>query len=361
LQLMRACQANFSPLFSLYQDTEQKIASLLAEASQVKPIIETSVPSPLMGEGQGEGGESHIVWAITDSNLIRQIKRFLAAQPLYMADGHHRYETALTYQQEYARRANTIGRFAKGKNKGVILSNSIRYLPLGNKSIEFAPKAQYVMMELVEFSDPGLVILPLHRLVHGVAPPTLAGIKEQLEDFFTLEFVPLTEVLSYHYGPFASCHSEPFTSCHSERSEESHIAQDMVLGILGLDPQSLVIVKQREDMPIEAMMPSNRSQVYKSLNVSILDHIILERILGFSHHCRSGALAPEEENIAYTVDIDEAYQQIKGGEYQLAFLLNPLQPEMVKAVADAKDRMPRKSTYFYPKLPTGLIINSLSF
>jgi uncharacterized protein (DUF1015 family) len=112
----------------------------------------------------------------------------------------------------------------------------------------------------------------------------------------------------------------------------------------------VVALKQRQDASSVDMLLGSHSQAYKNLDVSFLNDIILGRMLG---------LAPDSENIAYTADIDEACQQIKQGTYQLAFLLSPPQPEMVKAVADAKDRMPRKSTYFYPKLPAGLIISSL--
>ena len=307
LQSMRACRANFSPLFSLYQDSRQFFAPILAEASQGKPIIDISVPSPLLGEGQGEGEERHIVWAITGSSLIRQISHFLAAQPLYMADGHHRYETALAYQQERAQ------------------SDSCQLS---------ASSFQYVMMELVEFSDPGLVVLPVHRLVRGIAPSALAKLESQLENFFTLDFVPLTED----------------SPSYCERSDAiSKMINGAILGILGLEPQSLVALKQRQGISMETMMPHNRSQAYKEFSISILNHIILDNVL-------SGAKALD---IVYTVDVDEAYQQIKEGKYQLAFLLNSPQPEILQAAANAKDKLPRKSTYFYPKLPTGLIINPL--
>ena len=345
LKLLRACRANFSSLLSLYHDSGQKIAPILSEASQSKPIIELT-----------NTDESHIVWAITDPEVEQLISQFLSAQPLYMADGHHRYETALTYQQEIARRANTIGILPKAKtveNRNHINSTHFAQRANLDKSIEFAPKAQYIMMELVEFSDPGLVILPIHRLVRGIASSTLAGLKKQLENFFALEFIPLTE------GSLA-----PVIA--SEAKQSPLLTQSMVLGILGLEPRSLVVLKQRQGMPIEAMMPGNRSQVYKRFSISILNHVILKRILGLKCHYSSGALArssealaSEEESIAYTADLDEAYQQIKEGKYQLAFLSSPPQPEVIKAIADAKDRMPRKSTYFYPKLPAGLIINSL--
>ena len=304
LQLMRACRASFSPLLSLYHDSERKIASILSEASRAKPMIETSILSLSTGEGQAcpersrrdEGGEAHILWAITDPEIKRELSQFLSSRPLYIADGHHRYETALTYQQERAQEQSETG-------KGAF---------------------NYVMMELVDFSDPGLVVLPLHRLVRGIAPSILVGLGDQLRNFFVLESVPL-------------------------KAGECQLPADSCLGILGLQPGSLVVLKRRQDISLEAMMPGNRSQAYREFEVSILNHVILDAVL-------SGA---KDLDVTYTVDLKEAYQQIKEGKYQLAFLLNPPQPEMVKAVADAQDKMPSKSTYFYPKLPAGLIINPL--
>jgi uncharacterized protein (DUF1015 family) len=299
LQLMLTCRANFSPLFSLYHDSERKIASILSEASRAKPVVETSVPSPSTGEGPGEGAEAHTLWAITAPEIKRELGKLLSSQPLYIADGHHRYETALNYQQERAQEQSVTSK--EGFN--------------------------YVMMELVEFSDPGLLVLPLHRLVRGIVPSILVGLGDQLKNFFALESVPLK-------AGSPSALVLPADSC---------------LGILGLQPGSLVVLRKRQDISLEAMMPGNRSQAYREFGVSILNHIILDDVLSRA----------KDLDVAYTVDLQEAYQQIKDGKYQLAFLLNPPQPEMVKAVADAQDRMPSKSTYFYPKLPAGLVINPL--
>jgi uncharacterized protein (DUF1015 family) len=319
LQLMRACRANFSPLFSLYHDSERKIASILSEASRAKSMIETSVLSPLTEGGQDEGGEAHTLWAITDPEIKRELSQFLSSQPLYIADGHHRYETALTYRQERAQEQ----------------SDSCKLT---------AEAFNYVMMELVEFSDPGLVVLPLHRLVRGIASSALAELEKQLENFFTLEFVSLSE------DSLAPCHCEPSALfVIASEAKQSRSSQDIVLGILGLHAGALVLVRQRQDISLEAMMPGNRSQAYREFGVSILNHIILDVVLSEA----------KDLDVAYTVDLKEAYQQIKEGKYQLAFLLNPPQPEMVEAVADAQDRMPSKSTYFYPKLPAGLVINPL--
>jgi uncharacterized protein (DUF1015 family) len=312
LQLMRACRANFSSLLSLYHDSEQKIAPILSRIAQEKP------PMSLRAKRSNlpDSNEAHTLWAITEPEIKRELSQFLSSQPLYIADGHHRYETALAYQQERAKEQSVTGKEA----------------------------FYYVMLELVDFTDPGLVVLPLHRLVRGIAPSTLAELEKQLENFFALESVSLSEDFP------AYSESKPFTlSVFTSEAKQSHKSQNIVLGVLGLRAGTLVLLRRRQDISLEALMPGNRSQAYRQFNISILNHIILDKILGLT----------SKENLAYTVDLKEAYQQIKEGKYQLAFLLNPPQPEMVKAVADAQDRMPSKSTYFYPKLPAGLIINLL--
>jgi uncharacterized protein (DUF1015 family) len=295
LQLMKACRANFSPLFSLYHDSERKVAPILSHVAQKEPLMSLRARRSNLPDSN----EAHTLWAITDPDIKREVSQLLSSQPLYIADGHHRYETALTYQQERAQEQSLAGGGA----------------------------FNYVMMELVEFSDPGLVVLPLHRLVRDIASSILVGLGDQLKNFFALESVPLKAG-----SPGALV-----------------LPADSYLGILGLQPGSLAVLRRRQDISLEALMPGNRSQAYREFGVSILNHIILYKLLGLT----------SKENVAYTVDLQEAYQQIKEGKYQLAFLLNSPQPEMVKAVADAQDRMPSKSTYFYPKLPAGLIINPL--
>jgi uncharacterized protein (DUF1015 family) len=307
LQLMRACRANFSPLLSLYHDSEREIASILSHVAQEKPLMSLRAKrSNLLA-----CNEAHTLWAITESEIKRELSQFLSSQPLYIADGHHRYETALTYQQERAEeQSDSFG-------SSVIASGA-------KQSLNGKGAFNYVMMELVDFSDPGLVVLPLHRLVRGIVPSILGGMEDQLRNFFVLESVPL-------------------------KAGDCQLPTDSCLGILGLQPGSLVVLKRRQDISLEAVMPGNRSQAYRQFNVSILNDIILDKVLSRA----------KDLDVAYTVGLKEAYQQIKERKYQLAFLLNPPQPEMFKAVADAQDRMPSKSTYFYPKLPAGLIINPL--
>jgi len=292
LQVIGACHANFSPVLALYQDSGGEVAKILSEASQDKPGMEVA-----------NSDEGHAVWAVTKPKFVQRISELLVAQFLYMADGHHRYETALAYQQERARELPCV---------------------TGKEAFN------YVMMTLVHFSDPGLVILSACRSVRGLALSVLAGLENRLGNLFALEYIPLTRNLTGNL--------------------KRKMVEGALLGVLGLNPQFLIALRQRQDVSIVDMMPESHSQTYRNFNVSLLNDIVLGRMLG---------LAPDSENIAYIPDMDEAWQQIKEGKYQLAFLLSPPQPEMVKAIADAKDRVPRKSTYFYPKPPAGLIVNSL--
>ena len=343
LQLIRACRANFSPLFCLYQDVKGEIASILSEAAQDNPIMSLRAKQ----SNPGDCDERHVVWAITDLEMQQELSA-LSRQvaSIIMADGHHRYETALAYQQERAR-----------------LSPGSRPLPNSHdaKARSFQDEAfNYVMATLVELSDPGLFILPIYRLVRSIKPlssptpsmvlvertgprtsspkagisghhneDTFSYLMSRLEDFFTLEFMPLTHGALHSLLPGLKGH---------------------LFGVLGLKPGHLALLKERQGVSLEDMMPLNHSQAYQKFDISILNHVILDKILG---------LTADEENVAYTVDAAEACQRVEKGEYQLAFLVNPPQPETIKAMVDAGDRMPRKSTYFCPKMPAGLVINSL--
>jgi uncharacterized protein (DUF1015 family) len=313
LQLMRACRAQFSPLFSLYHDSEQKVAPVLSRIAEERPLMSLRAKRSNLPHAK----EAHTLWAISDPEIKQELMQVLSCQPLYVADGHHRYETALTYQQERMQVSRKqIPSLLRGEGHGE--SQEAKQSLTGREAFN------YVMMELVDFSDPGLVVLPIHRLVGGIVPSVLAGLGDQLRNFFALEYVPI-------------------------EAGRSRLPSDSCLGILGLRSGSLVVLKKRQDISLDVMMPRNRSEAYRKFGVSILNHIILDNVL-------NGA---KDLDVSYTVDFEEAYQQVTDGKYQLAFLLNPPQPEMVRAVANARDRMPRKSTYFYPKLPAGLVINPL--
>ena len=285
LELMRACTANFSPLLCLYDDPGQRVTKLMTAQTKRNPLLHFT-----------DNGDIHKLWMSNEPEFVQRITHFLAPKSLYIADGHHRYETALAYQAE--RQKST-------------------------QSTSSDAAFNFVMMTLVSFSDPGLIVAPLHRLVRNIPSETLIELKKRLETFFSIESFPLNEI-------------------------ELSDVTGAIMKVLGLESGIVTVLRLRQSVSLKEVMPEGHSQTYQRLDVSILQHIIIDHLLDVS-----------EDDITYIPDIKQAQMKIENGEYQMAFLLNPLPVTTIKSIADANDRMPRKSTYFYPKLPTGLVINRL--
>jgi len=303
LSLLWALQANTSPILALFEDQGQQVSSLLAAQEPKQPLINSS----------SVAGESHNVWAITEPEVINQIRTSLSHQPLYIADGHHRYESALTYQRE--RR---------------VCSPSVS----GNETFNF------VMMMLVDFSDPGLIILPPHRLIRGMSKSTLDELMARLRLLFEATELPLSMPDVWQQV------DDLLTGMKS--GETNRVG----LVLFGLAAERLFVLRLRDLATVTQMMPYFHGDLYKRLDISIVDHIILEKLLELSSD-KEGAM------LGYSYDRQEAVNRVLQGEYQLAFLLSPVQGDVIKAVADAGDRLPRKSTYFYPKVPAGLVFSRL--
>lgn len=287
LDLMRACNANFSPLLGLYEDPGQKIAKLLGVQTGRKPLLDFTAD-----------GETHRLWMANEPEFIQRISHFLAPKHIYIADGHHRYETALAYQSE------------KRQNSPYFT---------GHEAFNF------VMMTLVSFSDPGLLVLPVHRVVKGISAENMKRFIDKLATLF---------------------HTDPLPLEDASRIPEM---SDAIARVIGLKEGSVVGLRLRPDVHVKAVMPPGHSDAYNKLEVSILQHLVIDRLTAMA----SGV------SIAYTPNAQTAAEMVTQGDYQLAFILNPIPLSTIKAVANANDRMPGKSTYFYPKLPTGLVINRL--
>ena len=299
VSMLWACQANTSPILAIFEDGEQRVSSILAAAEREEPVASLD----------SGGGERHRVWAITKPEALSQICLSLAQKPLYIADGHHRYESALTYQRE--RRACS-------------------------SSTSADEAYNFVMMTLIDIADPGLLILPPHRLVRGMSKATLEGLAVRLTTFFDVEEWPVRT---------------PGIWQRVDDLLSGRAGQGSIL-LFGLVPERILVLKLRDAAMASQMMPYFHSDLYKGLMVSVVDHIILERVLGVDSE-------QEEAVLAYSYDRQDAVNRVSDEEYQLVLLLSPVKVDMVKAVADAGDRMPRKSTYFYPKTPSGLVFRRL--
>ncbi|OGN88325.1 MAG: hypothetical protein A2158_01455 [Chloroflexi bacterium RBG_13_46_14] len=298
LSLLFAMQANTSPILVMYQDNGMRITSMLADQARQEPLISARM----------DNDERHDMWMISDIPVIEKIQNIIANRPLYIADGHHRYESALAYRKEQQ-----------------VYSGS----DSGNEAFNF------VMMSLVEFSDPGLMILAPHRLVRGIPKSNIEGLYSKLKTFFSIEEIDLK-------------HPEVWV-----RVEDilTHTSVPRIV-LFGINQESLFILALNNREEVSKMMPYFHSDIYKNLDVSIVDHIILENLLALNSE-------KEKESLAFSYDMRDAVEKVRTQEYQLALLLNPVRPEMIKTISDAGDKMPRKSTYFYPKSPAGLVINRL--
>ncbi|HEX7364338.1 MAG TPA: DUF1015 domain-containing protein [Dehalococcoidia bacterium] len=286
LELMRACPVNFSPLLGLYEDLGQKVTKLIAVQAGRKPAIDFA-----------DSGETHKLWVANEPEFVQRVSHFLASKPIYIADGHHRYETALAYRDE---------RLQQIKHAR------------GHEAFNF------VMITLVSFSDPGVVVLPVHRLVRNISIQVLTKFRSTLEQYFELVSVPLDE------------------------NGLPEIA-GAVTRVLGLEPGNAIGLKLKQPSVLREVMPPGHSDTYKRLDISIVQHLAIDKLL-----------APgKDASISYTPNAVDARRLVENGECKLAFILNPIPVTTIKNVADSNDKMPGKSTYFYPKLPTGLVMNRL--
>ena len=295
LQLLSATQVNLSSIFGLYPGAHPELEKLREKAAANDPLFEVR-------DDLGIGNELR---PIADTEDIRVVQQALANARLLIADGHHRYETALNYRR--SRRA-------------------AEHDPAGLKPYD------YVMITLTSCNDPGLLILPTHRVVRRIDPVAIRDFDRRAAEVFAIE---------------------EFTD------PDRFLARlkDSGSGTLGValsgDPK-LRLLRLKDASTMAAAAPEMAPEV-RSLDVSILHTIVFERLLGIGEAAvKSGSL------IDYTIDARAALASVRDGSASGAFLMNPPSITDVERVSDAGATMPEKSTYFYPKLLTGLVMNPLS-
>ena len=298
LNMLWTCHANTSPVLALYEDPGRAINSTLSVEENGKPEIDI----------YDIFGERHQVWVVTRPEIIQTVKNIMREQPLYIADGHHRYDSALTFRKEKILQ-QCPGTGEEGYN--------------------------YIMMSLVSFDDAGLVILPTHRLVRGISRSVLNSLRDKLNAFFDIEEIDTL------LPDFEDRVDQKIRGITAETDQ-------IMLAIYGLKESSLLVLKLRSQAEINNLMPKFHGEIYHKLDISLVDHVILANMLGLSSE-------QEQVSLAYSHDWKEAIKRIRNQEYQLLFILNPVKPDLIKAIANEGDRMPRKSTYFYPKSPAGLV------
>jgi len=295
LDLLRATRVHYEQLFLLYEDSGQ-IDSLLAPSTQTTPTIDVA----------DEYGVAHRVWQISDPGVIASVQENMRDQKLVIADGHHRYETALSFRDE-CRAAST-------------------------RRDPQAPY-EYVMMTFVNMNDPGLLILPTHRVVHSLASFSVDDFHNSSRALFAVEEIdPAIE------GPGAS-------ALLRERGRAG-------TALVAVTAKRAFLLHSPKAAAVQYLAGLSARQ--QSLDVVQLHKCLLEGVLKLSEES-----IRNQQNLSYLREAGEALAQVCNGKANIAFLMNPCRVEQVRDVAFAGEVMPQKSTDFYPKLLSGLAAYAL--
>ena len=296
LELMKACAANFSPILSLYPDQDGSIGSLLARVKDSPPDASTGL----------NGEAAYSVWVIRDRTLLSEIRDAMRPRPIYLADGHHRYETALGYRD---------------------LLRESRDMPSDNAA------ANFVMMSLASMDDPGVLVLPYHRLLGGLSEQEADSLWTWIEEMFHIEELPLP---SSSPGDIAET---------LEGKLKDSDKSTMTMGVFSSQLGRAAVLSLKT-----SQAPDPGTSVLERCEPRFLSDRVLRPTLGEVR---------ESKAVTFVHDAVEAIAGVQRGEYQMALLLRPVPMDLFEEVVSKGERLPSKSTYFYPKLPTGLVFNHL--
>ncbi len=296
--LMMECGANFSPVYSLYRD----------ESNSLSPLISDLLKSEADVSIKTDDGVLQKLWQITDSDIISKITDVLEDKPFFIADGHHRYETAINYRNAM--------REQNPDHTGNELYN-------------------YVMMYLADMDDRGLVVCPTHRMVKNVVGYSEQGVISQLEEAFRVEKI------------FA----EDLTDSIRQKLE---LNSDMPCFAMHTGKNYYYLLKLRDYLFTDEAN-KDKSKTLRRLDVTVLHSLIFSKVLGVTD-----ADLRNQTYLSYTRDISEAVKEVQNGAFQCSFILNPTKIGQIKDISLAGEKMPQKSTYFYPKLITGLVMNKIN-
>ncbi len=281
LNLLRITQKDFESVFLLYTDPKNVANKTLEKYCNTEPLL----------TAKDEKNVTHKVWRIDAATSINKVVKSLAESIFVIADGHHRYETAFNYRNEI-------------------------------EGIDESHPANYKLITLVNIDDPGLVVLPTHRLVKNLEEFSLESFLKKTNEYFDIK-----------------------------KTDRENIVKEINAGGLGTfgfySSITAYILKLKSYEVMKEFLP-DRSDQYRGLDVAVLHTLLIEKVLG---------IAPEkiEDHVRYERGEEETIRRIDSGEYQLALLMNPTKPEQVKEVAQNRERMPQKSTDFFPKLVSGLV------
>jgi uncharacterized protein (DUF1015 family) len=321
LSLMKACNANLSCIFSIYPEaTSESAEASVSSAStssdeRVTAVLEAAVSGDPIIDVVGDDGVSNKLWRIDDEAALAKVSEIMKEKNLFIADGHHRYETALNYRN-YMRKTT-------GKDSG-------------NEPFD------YVMMYLASMDDEGMDIFPTHRALHSMEELTAADFIGKCSAYFE------TEVYQFTDANEAEVRANFMASLNEEADGKTSF------GLYVRGHNAYIVLTLRDNAVMDEFFDADTPEVYKHLDVTVLHSLVLTKILGISVESQE-----KQENLKYIKGLDEAFKVGQAEGTQAIFFMNATTVDEVKSVSEAGLLMPQKSTYFYPKILSGLTINPL--
>ncbi len=303
LNLLKATNTNTGQIFLLYNDDNDNVSEAIKGAM---------AKAELGAEVRDEDNFHHLLWIIKDKDDIQRIQKAMADKVLIIADGHHRYETSLNYQ--------------KFKAEGL-------------SEIKGTESFNYIMMTLFRLDDPGLIILPTYRLVKGLDQLSGQGFNELFSSNFEISEIDWLDTSDP--GAVEKVQEKILSGTHTFGAFIPQLNKAFVLGL------------KSEDI-LDREISDEKSKAWKCLDVAILHSLIIDKLEALTSESFS-----LENNVSYIRNLEEGIEKAVKGEFQVLFLLKPVSLFQIREVVESGELMPQKSTDFFPKLKSGLVMNPL--
>jgi uncharacterized protein (DUF1015 family) len=290
LKLLRAVKANLSPIFVVFLDRKRIIQRTYEQyLKDKKPFIDIVDDEKIV----------HKAWRLDSRDILEKIQNQMRNENIFIADGHHRYEVACVYRDKMRQRLGALTQ---------------------------EEPFNYIMAYFTNLLSSGLTILPIHRLVKLAIPLDIDKFKNVLKDYFALEEIKDKARLFF-------------------LMEKAGSAEH----VLGMYKDNKYYLLRLKNIKILDRMISDKPPEFRSLDVSVLNYLILKNILGIT--------LEDKENLSFSNDAEELIRRVDNNNLYIAFFLNPARIQQVVSISLSGEKMPPKSTYFYPKVLSGLVIN----
>ena len=302
LELMKSTQANLESIFAIYADEKQSLSKYIKKLTKKAPLINIVDKDKIR----------HRVWAINQKPAIAKVIKEMKDKIVFIADGHHRYEAAMRY-------------------RNMMKSHSQKFCE--------DELYNHIMIYFTNIEAKGLLVLPIHRLIK--TPPPIA-FEHQLEEYFNInvfEFSKKTEKRQ----------RKKFFKLLQKIGKEGH-----VFGMYLKNVSRYFILTLKDEKLVDEFVEEDKPKAWKYLDVTILQSLVIDHLLGLKL-----GTSILEENIAFFKNEDEGIDKVNNGDYHIAFFLNPTKVEDIINIANKFEKMPQKSTYFYPKLLSGLLMSKI--